>query len=75
MNIREFFALAPLVIFMFWIGLKPQDFTKRLDESWQLAAPAATVLEKAHPPAMTQAKSDVIPVQSQLPVSKIEVAN
>ncbi len=39
MNCREFFALAPLVIFMFWIGLKPQDFTKRLDESWVNAAP------------------------------------
>ena len=56
MNIREFFALAPLVIFMFWIGLKPQDFTKRLDESWQLAAPAAAALDKATPPAATQAK-------------------
>lgn len=56
MNCREFFALAPLVIFMFWIGLKPQDFTKRIDESWQYAAPAAAALEKATPPAMTQAK-------------------
>ena len=26
MNAREFWALAPLVVFMFWIGLKPQTF-------------------------------------------------
>jgi NADH-quinone oxidoreductase subunit M len=58
MNCREFFALAPLVIFMFWIGLKPQDFTKRIDESWKYAAPAAAALEKATPPTATQARLD-----------------
>ena len=26
MNCREFWALAPLVVFVFWIGLKPQTF-------------------------------------------------
>ncbi len=56
MNIREFFALAPLVVFMFWIGLKPQDFTKRLDESWKQAAPAAAILDQQTVPTMTQAK-------------------
>jgi NADH-quinone oxidoreductase subunit M len=69
MNIREFFALAPLVIFMFWIGLKPQDFTKRLDESWKLVAPAAAALDKATPPVITQAKpaaSASTPVIAQL---------
>ncbi len=56
MNCREFFALAPLVVFMFWIGLKPQDFTKRLDESWKYAAPAAAALDKATPPVTVPAK-------------------
>jgi len=28
MNAREFWALAPLVVFMFWIGLMPQTFLK-----------------------------------------------
>jgi NADH:ubiquinone oxidoreductase subunit 4 (subunit M) len=72
MNCREFFALAPLVILMFWIGLKPQDFTKRLDESWQFAAPAAAALDKAAPPAtLTQTKVEQLPIT----VSKVEVAN
>lgn len=69
MNIREFFALAPLVILMFWIGLKPQDFTKRLDESWQFAAPAAAALDKATPPTMAQAMVDsaaTLPVSAPL---------
>ncbi|MGC4006175.1 MAG: hypothetical protein QM811_24890 [Pirellulales bacterium] len=51
MNWREFAALAPLVVFVFWIGLVPADFLKPLNDSWKLAAPAAAQLDQADFPA------------------------
>jgi NADH-quinone oxidoreductase subunit M len=30
MHAREVFALAPLVVFMFWIGLHPQYFVEKM---------------------------------------------
>jgi hypothetical protein len=30
LSLREILALAPLVVFMFWIGLHPQFFTERM---------------------------------------------
>jgi NADH-quinone oxidoreductase subunit M len=31
LSLREILALAPLVVFMLWIGLKPQDFLPAID--------------------------------------------
>lgn len=31
LNLREFFALAPLLVFMFWIGLHPNHFLKPME--------------------------------------------
>ncbi len=41
MNLREFFALAPLIVFVFWIGLCPQHFTKPMESVWQMSSQAA----------------------------------
>ncbi len=51
MNGREFCALAPLVVFMLWIGLVPGHFMPPLSESWKLAEPAAKVLDQRAEPA------------------------
>jgi NADH-quinone oxidoreductase subunit M len=52
MNAREFWALAPLVVFMFWIGLMPQTFLKpmqsKIDEV-QLTVDAALKSAAARP--------------------------
>ncbi len=31
MNLREFFAVAPLVVFVVWIGLQPEHFGQRME--------------------------------------------
>ncbi len=33
LNLREILALAPLVVLIFWIGLKPKDFLDRIQSS------------------------------------------
>jgi NADH:ubiquinone oxidoreductase subunit 4 (subunit M) len=56
MNLREFFALAPLVVFVFWIGLCPQHFTKPMEGVWQMTTQAAAEkLESPNKLALTQA--------------------
>ncbi|HUE71295.1 MAG TPA: NADH-quinone oxidoreductase subunit M [Pirellulaceae bacterium] len=37
LNLREILALAPLVVLMFWIGLKPKDFLERIEPSAAVA--------------------------------------
>jgi NADH-quinone oxidoreductase subunit M len=32
LNFREFFALAPLVVFVLWIGIRPHDFLPALEQ-------------------------------------------
>jgi len=49
MNWREFFALAPLLVFVFWIGLFPQHFLQPLTPLWAtIGEPAAAVLNAAN---------------------------
>ena len=37
MNLREILALAPLVVFIFWIGLRPADFLTPMNNTLNLA--------------------------------------
>jgi NADH-quinone oxidoreductase subunit M len=37
MNLREILALAPLVVFIFWIGLRPADFLTPMNHTLNLA--------------------------------------
>ncbi|HZL88575.1 MAG TPA: NADH-quinone oxidoreductase subunit M [Pirellulaceae bacterium] len=37
MSLREIVALAPLVVLIFWIGLKPKDFLDRIESSAAVA--------------------------------------
>jgi NADH-quinone oxidoreductase subunit M len=37
LNLREVLALAPLVVLIFWIGLKPKDFLERIEPSAAVA--------------------------------------
>jgi NADH-quinone oxidoreductase subunit M len=44
---REIVALAPLAVFVVWIGIRPNDFLKPMQSAIELArAPAAAALEK-----------------------------
>lgn len=60
MNWREFAALAPLVVLIFWIGLRPGDFLKpmepTLERSYQNAA--ARVLEVRQD---TEPRAELVP--------------
>ena len=48
MNLREFLALAPLVVFMFWIGLSPDYFVQKMQSTIDpLAVRSGEVFEKA----------------------------
>jgi NADH-quinone oxidoreductase subunit M len=47
LSAREILALAPLAVFVVWIGIRPGDFLSRMEPSLELArAPAAAQLEK-----------------------------
>jgi NADH-quinone oxidoreductase subunit M len=49
LSAREVVALAPLVVFIFWIGLQPRFFLDRMDPTLrQLAAPAAESFARHH---------------------------
>ncbi|MDX1964537.1 MAG: NADH-quinone oxidoreductase subunit M [Pirellulales bacterium] len=37
LNWREFFALAPLLVFIVWIGLSPQQFLRPIEPIWDVA--------------------------------------
>jgi NADH:ubiquinone oxidoreductase subunit 4 (subunit M) len=46
MHLREVFALVPLVVFMFWIGLHPQFFVEKMQPTLNpLAASAGAVFD------------------------------
>ncbi|MBL9094272.1 MAG: NADH-quinone oxidoreductase subunit M [Planctomycetaceae bacterium] len=48
MNWREFWALAPLVVFVFWIGLKPQTFLAPMQADINDVATTVQAAYKAH---------------------------
>jgi NADH-quinone oxidoreductase subunit M len=55
LSLREFAALAPLLVFVFWIGLYPKYFLDTMSPALEAARrPAAEALEKptASPPAL-----------------------
>jgi NADH-quinone oxidoreductase subunit M len=63
MNLREFAALAPLCVFVLWIGIQPQFFLDRmapqLDAISDRAEAALTKRETIESPAATTAQSPV----------------
>ena len=64
MNAREVLALAPLVVFMFWIGLHPGYFVEKMQSTIDpLAVSAGETFENLFPPerptALTNARGRV----------------
>jgi NADH-quinone oxidoreductase subunit M len=50
LSLREILALAPLAVFVFWIGLRPNDFLSRMGPTLEAARkPAAQIVEQARP--------------------------
>jgi NADH-quinone oxidoreductase subunit M len=46
LSLREILALAPLAVFVVWIGIRPHDFLSRMQPTIELARrPAATALD------------------------------
>lgn len=71
---REFFALAPLVVFMFWIGLQPQTFLAPMQKDVN-AVQAVVQKAYANHAWPTAAVADAEPVDApQTEVVKTEVA-
>jgi NADH-quinone oxidoreductase subunit M len=65
LSFREILALAPLVVFVVWIGLRPGDFLTRMGPSLESARmPAAVALERLR----------VAPVASPDTKSTLEIA-
>jgi NADH-quinone oxidoreductase subunit M len=60
MNVREVFALAPLVVFMFWIGLHPKFFVDKMQSTIDpIAVDAGEAFEKLLPPvAVAEGRND-----------------
>ena len=51
LSIREILALAPLAVFVVWIGLRPGDFLSRMTPTLEAARmPAAQVVERGYAP-------------------------
>lgn len=48
LNWREFWALAPLVVFMFWIGLQPQTFLKPMQRDVDAVSEVVTTAYARH---------------------------
>jgi NADH-quinone oxidoreductase subunit M len=50
LTFREIFALAPLAVFVVWIGIRPGDFLSRMQPTLEFARqPAAAALDKYEP--------------------------
>jgi NADH-quinone oxidoreductase subunit M len=59
LSLREIAALAPLVIFIFWIGLQPQRFLSPMRESLAAStAPAAQAYDALHDPVIARADAE-----------------
>jgi NADH-quinone oxidoreductase subunit M len=47
LSVREILALAPLAVFVVWIGIRPNDFLSRMQPTLEVARrPAAAALDK-----------------------------
>jgi NADH-quinone oxidoreductase subunit M len=63
LSLREILALAPLVVFVVWIGLRPGDFLSRMGPSLESARrPAALIVEQSR---LTPAASQDSPTAGQ----------
>lgn len=60
LSLREILALAPLALFVVWIGLRPNDFLSRMGPSLEAARrPAAQIVEQARSaPAVARDSTD-----------------
>jgi NADH-quinone oxidoreductase subunit M len=60
LSLREILALAPLALFVVWIGLRPNDFLSRMGPSLEAARrPAAQVVDQARSaPAVARDSAD-----------------
>jgi NADH-quinone oxidoreductase subunit M len=58
LSIREILALAPLAVFVVWIGLRPDDFLSRMTPTLEAARmPAAQIVERGPAPTPVAAKT------------------
>jgi NADH-quinone oxidoreductase subunit M len=60
LSLREILALAPLALFVVWIGLRPNDFLSRIGPSLEAARrPAAQIVDQARSaPAVARDSTD-----------------
>jgi NADH-quinone oxidoreductase subunit M len=62
LNFREMAALIPLVVFVFWIGLKPGYFLEHMQPDIErLSMPATMAMERRHSPVMLTQTEDAGP--------------
>jgi NADH-quinone oxidoreductase subunit M len=61
LSIREILALAPLAVFVVWIGIRPADFLSRMQPTLEIArGPAAAALDnERHQPQMTNVQNQM----------------
>jgi NADH-quinone oxidoreductase subunit M len=73
LSLREILALAPLAVFVLWIGLRPGDFLTPMQPALELArSPAATALDNLnHQPASHDAPLTYSPTHHTLPAPEI----
>jgi NADH-quinone oxidoreductase subunit M len=58
LSIREILALAPLAVFVVWIGLRPDDFLSRMTPTLEAARrPAAQIVEREPAPLPVAAEA------------------
>ncbi len=69
LELREILTLAPLLVFVFWIGLHPQPFTRVLHASvqnlLQQVKGSSTAVAQVSQPAGSPASKSAIPWQAQ----------
>jgi NADH-quinone oxidoreductase subunit M len=70
LSLREILALAPLAVFVVWIGIRPGDFLSRMQPTLDAArAPAVAALERSPQPQMTKVESQM---SNESRISKLE---
>jgi NADH-quinone oxidoreductase subunit M len=66
LSLREILALAPLAVFVVWIGIRPGDFLKPIEPTLELARmPAAVALDRM------AAKTQITKEESQMVTSSV----
>jgi NADH-quinone oxidoreductase subunit M len=67
LTLREIVALAPLAVFVVWIGVRPGDFLSRMQPTLDLARrPAVEALARQQGPVLIEARSSKSEIRNKL---------